>query len=104
MDAAPTEPDFDAGELQLQTLKIVLLAVMFAVLLILFIFLLVTMWPTLVYHYQRLIPVDKKRLDRRRQTVREWTISKVSERRRPQWLVTDDLAHQHLTTRLSNYL
>jgi hypothetical protein len=63
-------PDFEA-------LKTILLGLLCAVLLFLLIFLVINTWPTLVSYYRKFVPDDRNHIEKRTQTIRAWTISKV---------------------------
>lgn len=63
----------------IEALKTALLGLLCGVLLFLLIFLMINSWPILVNMYRRIFPIeDAKHLERRKQTIRTWTISKVS--------------------------
>lgn len=61
----------------IETLKKILLGLLCAVLLFILIFLIMNSWPTLVNYYRKVVPEDKKHVEKRTQTIRSWTISKV---------------------------
>ena len=61
----------------IETLKTILLGLLCAVLLFILIFLVMNTWPTLVSYYRKVVPEDKKHVEKRTQTIRSWTISKV---------------------------
>lgn len=57
--------------------KTILLGLLCAVLLFLLIFLVINTWPTLVSYCRKFVPDDRNHIEKRTQTIRAWTISKV---------------------------